>query len=59
MSYRPKQRGLLFSALFPSLGHHLEAWWQLRKLQPYQDGWLRRAFRAPTLPSLTLPRRLS
>ena len=42
-----KDRRKLFDALFPSIGHHIDASWQMQKAGTYQAGYLRRAFRAP------------
>ena len=47
----------LFASLFPSLGRHLDRMWEMGKALPYQTGYLRRAFRAPSAPNLTLPAR--
>ena len=48
------ERQQLFSALWPHIGAHVEATWQLRKRLPYQRGGHRRAFRAPNAPEVTL-----
>jgi hypothetical protein len=42
-----KDRRKVFDALFPSIGHHMDASWQMQKTGTYQAGYLRRAFRAP------------
>ncbi len=48
------ERLQLFSALWPHIGAHVEAAWQLRKRLPYQRSGHRRAFRAPNAPAVTL-----
>ncbi len=42
-----KDRRKLFDALFPSIGQHVDASWQMQQAGTYQAGYLRRAFRAP------------
>jgi len=46
-----KERRIVFSALAPPVAATLEAAWQLLGRVPYQIGWQRRAFRAPTYES--------
>ena len=46
-------RRAILDAIFPSIGRHVDAAWQMQKSGPYQTGWLRRAFRAPRTPSIT------
>src|SRR5262249_38624803 len=46
LSARDRQR--IFSVLFPKLAAHLEAGWQLCARLPYEAGYERKGFRAPT-----------
>jgi hypothetical protein len=48
-----KDRLKLLNALFPGIGHHVDASWQMQKKGTYQAGYLRRAFRAPRSPGVT------
>jgi hypothetical protein len=52
------RRTAVMSALHPRLGPALARWWVDAQGQPYQQGWLRRAFRAPHDPELTRLARL-
>ena len=55
---RARERQALFEALLPGFGPHLEAMWLRGFTQPYQAGWQRRAFRAPTSPTASLDARV-
>jgi hypothetical protein len=46
-----------FDALLPNLGDDLEAMWQAGAALPYEGGYGRRGFRAPSAPHVSLPRR--
>jgi len=48
-----KDRLKLLNALFPGIGHHVDASWQMQKRGTYQTGYVRRAFRAPLSPGVT------
>lgn len=48
------QRAEVMGALHPGLGPSLARWWTDAQGRPYQRGWDRKAFRAPTAPSLTV-----
>jgi len=50
-------RTKVFNGMFPQLGAYVEAGWQLLKTLPYQDDYVRKPFRAPGDPGLTLERR--
>src|SRR5437870_2992376 len=43
-----RDRRQLFDALFPKLGEQLEAGWRLCDRLPYEVGYSRKAFRAPS-----------
>jgi hypothetical protein len=45
------QRLRLLAVFFPQLADSVEYGWQLLRKFPYQRGWFRRAFRAPSLPA--------
>ncbi|MBE9178027.1 DUF4132 domain-containing protein [Oculatella sp. LEGE 06141] len=47
----------IFSVLFPKFAATVEAAWQLLTQLPYQSGYSRRSFRAPTCPELSATRR--
>jgi hypothetical protein len=51
------QRAEIMGALHPGLGAALARWWTDAQGRPYQRGWDRKAFRAPTAPSLTVEAR--
>jgi hypothetical protein len=51
------ERGKVFATLFPKIAGHLEAAWQLCHRLPFQIGWGRKAFRAPTDPVASRPGR--
>jgi hypothetical protein len=53
----PRRRRRLFGALLPQLGDAVDAAWLALRSDPYQLGHLRRAFRAPNDPEITLPGR--
>ena len=48
----------LFNALFPQLGPTVAYAFEMQKRLPYQTGYSRKAFRAPSLPAATLEARL-
>lgn len=48
-----KDRLKLLNAIFPGIGHYVDASWQAQKRGTYQTGYLRRAFRAPHSPGVT------
>lgn len=52
------ERRLVFQTLFPTIADHVENTWQMLRRLPYQTGYLRRAFRAPTRPDYTNSRRV-
>lgn len=52
-----KDRAELFRLISPHLAAPLEAAWQLLKTTPYQAGYERKAFRAPSRPDATLAKR--
>jgi HEAT repeat protein len=54
---RAREREALGEALLPGLGAHLERMWKAGRDRPYQVGWERRAFRAPSVPAVTLDAR--
>jgi hypothetical protein len=54
-----KERRALLDALFPKLGHHVDAAWELTRQLPYEVGYVRKAFRAPEDPAVTRPARLT
>jgi hypothetical protein len=43
-----EHRQRLFAAFFPEFAEHAESAWQLQKRLPFQTGWMRKAFRAPS-----------
>jgi HEAT repeat protein len=49
----------LFEALFPALGRHVMAGWDLARQLPYDSGFERKPFRAPHDPRLTRSVRLA
>ena len=51
------RRTQVFEALFPNLGQYVEAMWQAGIELPYESGWARRGFRAPSAPAASRPRR--
>ena len=53
----PKERLMIFNAIFPKLAENIEEMWQFTKRLPYQMSYQRRAFRAPGEPQLTLHKR--
>lgn len=52
-----KDRQKVFAALFPKLAPQLEAGWQLLSQLPYEHGYHRKGFRAPSQPDLHKERR--
>lgn len=52
-----KHRARMFDALVPNLAEELEAMWQAGIELPYEGGWGRRGFRAPSAPHLSGHRR--
>ncbi len=52
-----KERRRLFTTLFGQSAETIEATWELLKQSPYQQGYLRRAFRAPHRPASTFTER--
>lgn len=52
-----KDRAALFRLISPHLAAPLEAAWQLLKTTPYQSGYERKTFRAPSRPEATLESR--
>lgn len=54
-----EQRARVFTILFGSLAPHVEAAWRLLTTAPYQDSYIRHAFRAPASPVTTRPKRAS
>jgi hypothetical protein len=48
-------RAAVFMALHEQLGPVLARWWVEARSQPYTAGWMRRAFRAPRAPAITVP----
>ncbi|MBN2293919.1 MAG: HEAT repeat domain-containing protein, partial [Pirellulales bacterium] len=51
------QRKKVFAAMFPQMTEHVETAWQQMKSQPYQESWVRKPFRSPASPELSLERR--
>ena len=51
-------RKKIFGALAPEIADWLEAAWQFLKMVPYQVGYVRKAFRAPKNPEVTLASRI-
>ncbi len=51
------ERAKAFECLFPQIGKHVESAWQMLKTLPYQDDYVRKPFRAPDQPEITLNRR--
>ena len=49
-----KDRSAVMNALHAGCGAVLARWWVDAQRQPYQSGWLRRGFRAPTEPGLSV-----
>jgi hypothetical protein len=47
-----KERLKIWTALFPQMAPIVEGAWQLRLTLPYQEGYARKAFRAPRQPAL-------
>src|SRR5437868_9767440 len=43
-------RRKLFDTIFPAIGSHVDAGWRLRARLPYQTGYGRKSFRAPSEP---------
>jgi HEAT repeat protein len=54
-----RERLALFEALFPALGRHVMAGWDLAHQLPYDSGFERKTFRAPHAPQLTRSVRLA
>ncbi|MBN1318590.1 MAG: DUF4132 domain-containing protein [Anaerolineales bacterium] len=52
LNTRDRQR--IFEAFFPQLGQNVEYAWQLLQRLPYQQGYQRKAFRAPNTPRATI-----
>lgn len=52
------ERVQLFTAFLPRLGREAERAWRNLALAPYQTGYARRAFRAPSCPNLTASKRV-
>jgi hypothetical protein len=48
-----EQRAGVMAAIHPRLGPVLDRWWIDDRKRPYQRGWGRKAFRAPTLPGMS------
>jgi hypothetical protein len=53
-----REREALFEALFPCLGGHVDAAWEVAHQLPYATGFERKPFRAPHEPLLTRKARL-
>lgn len=51
------ERRKFFSAMFPAIDRHVERAWERTFQQPYEFGFSRRGFRAPTEMKVTSPRR--
>jgi len=53
-----EERASVFSVLFPGIAPHVSAAWDLYRRLPYQAGWNRKAFRAPSDPDACRDARL-
>ena len=49
------QRRQLLGTLFPKMREVVEAAWDFHRQLPYQIGWTKRAFRAPSRPDAVSP----
>jgi hypothetical protein len=54
---RAREREAFGDVFLPGLGRHLGRMWEAGRDRPYQVGWERRAFRAPSVPAVTLDAR--
>jgi hypothetical protein len=54
-----RERRQVLEALFPKIGTHVDAAWELTHQLPYEVGYERKAFRAPHDPRLTRSARLN